>query len=141
MVFGYPCAVRQFKLDSQSAIAKTVANAAEGYLRDARNVASESKEIVCILVAGLTHADEKDKKICEEILQELEICVVTYFSFHWKHATSVIEKVHLQLSWEPNPVILDVHRFLEGPLVFFLMSFFPLSEVIISVAYQMSKLL
>jgi hypothetical protein len=69
------------------------AKAAEGYLRDPRIVDTESKEVACLLVAGFTQEDENDKKICDEILQELETCVVAYFSFHWQHATSVVEKV------------------------------------------------
>ncbi|KAG0585552.1 hypothetical protein KC19_2G020400 [Ceratodon purpureus] len=93
MVVVCPCSVRQLELDSHSVIGQTVAKAAEGYLRDPRNVASESKDIACVLVAGLTHEDENDKKICQEILQELEICLVAYFSSHWQHATSVVEKV------------------------------------------------
>lgn len=97
--------MRQLELDTHSAIAKTLAKAAEGYVRDARNVASESKEIACVLVVGLTHEDENDKKICDEILQELEICVVAYFSFHWQHATSVVDQVHSQISRKPNTTI------------------------------------
>ena len=93
MSTGVLCAVRQLEVDSHNAISETFAKAAEGYLRDPRIVDTESKEIACMLVAGLTHEDEIDKKICDEILQELETCVVAYFSFHWQHATSVVEKV------------------------------------------------
>lgn len=92
--------MRQLELDSHTAIAKLVSKVAEGYLRDARNVASESKEIACVLVAGMTH-DESLKQVTEEILQELEICVVAYFSFHWHNATAVIDKVHSQSFCKP----------------------------------------
>lgn len=98
MGFGYSCySVRQLELDSHTAIAKLVSKVAEGYLRDARNVASESKEIACVVVAGMTH-EENQKQVSEEILQELEICVVAYFSSHWHNATSVVDKVHPQIS-------------------------------------------
>jgi len=85
--------VRQLGLDGDSPIAKTVSKAAEGYLRDdSRNATSESKEIACMLVSGPTQ-EEDEKEICQAMLLELEILVVSYFSFHWKHAASVIEKV------------------------------------------------
>jgi len=105
---GLECSVRQLELDSHTAIAKLVCKVAEGYLRDARNVASESKDIACVLVAGMTH-EESQKQVSEEILQELEICVVAYFSFHWRNATAVIDKVHPQIFCKPyvNSVVYD----------------------------------
>ncbi|KAG0612607.1 hypothetical protein M758_6G041400 [Ceratodon purpureus] len=84
--------VRQLGLDEASHIAQTVSKAAEGYLREDRNITGDTKEIVFSLVAGPTQEDN-EKEICQDMLQELEICVVTYFSFHWKHASAFIEKV------------------------------------------------
>lgn len=89
-----PCvrAVRQLELDSNHPIAKLVSRVAEGYLRDARNVATESKELARVLVAGMERP-ECQSHVSEEILQELEVCVVAYFSSHWHQATSVIDQV------------------------------------------------
>lgn len=85
--------VRLLGLDGNTAIAKTVSEAAEGYLRDdSRKVHSENKEIVCMLVSGPSQQDEEND-ICQDILLELEVLVVTYFSFHWKHASAIIEQV------------------------------------------------
>jgi len=80
-------------LDGDTAIAKTVSKAAEGYMRDdTRKVHSENKEIACMLVSGPTQ-EEKENEICQDMLLELEVLVVTYFSFHWKHAAAIVEKV------------------------------------------------
>jgi len=106
MGFGY--SVRQLELDSHTVIAKLVSKVAEGYIRDPRNVSSESKEIACVLVAGMTQ-EESQKQVSEEILQELEICVVAYFSLHWHHATSVIDKVHSQIFCKPSFVTFVVY--------------------------------
>ena len=85
--------VRQLGLDETSTIAQTVSKAAEGYLRDdSRSPKSENKQIVLELVLGLI-PEEDEKEIFEEVLRELEVCVVSYFSFHWQHAASFIEKV------------------------------------------------
>lgn len=95
-MFG--CLVRQLGLDADSPIAKTVSKAAEGYLRDdSRKVTSESKQIACELVSGPMQGNDvlevMQKDICQDMLLELEIFVVAYFSFHWQHAPSIIEKV------------------------------------------------
>jgi hypothetical protein len=79
-------------LDTESTIAKTVAKAAEGYLREDQSVSKESKEIAFVLVSGDTQ-EKHEEEICNDMLKELEICVVSYFSFHWKNASGVIEKV------------------------------------------------
>lgn len=52
----------------------------------------ESREIAIVLVSGDTQ-EKHEEEICNDMLKELEICVVSYFSFHWKNASGVIEKV------------------------------------------------
>ena len=40
-----------------------------------------------------TTQEADENKISEDMLKEVEICVVTYFSFHWQHVSAIIEKV------------------------------------------------
>lgn len=79
-------------LDTESTISKIVAKAAEGYLREDQSMTKESREIAIVLVSGDTQ-EKHEEEICNDMLKELEICVVCYFSFHWKNASGVIEKV------------------------------------------------
>lgn len=93
-------------LDTESTIAKTVAKAAEGYLREDQSTAKENREIAFVLVSGDTQ-ENREEEICNDILKELETCIVTYFSFHWKIASGVIEKVR-SLSGIINTELFDL---------------------------------
>jgi hypothetical protein len=88
-------AVRQLELCPDTTVARTLAKMAEDYLRGDKSSSDRSSENVCILVSG--QIDQKSNEELEhlhsELLKEIDACMVAYFSFHWKHASAIIDQV------------------------------------------------
>ncbi len=85
--------VRQLQLSSKIATAKNVAKVAEDYLKGDKSSADDSRENACILVSGSSEDESEEKWLYHELLKELDACMLAYFSFHWNHASALLEHV------------------------------------------------
>jgi hypothetical protein len=88
-------AVRQLELCPDTTVARTLAKMAEDYLRGDKSSSDRSRENVCILVSGPIDqkSNEELEHLHSELLKEIDACMVAYFSFHWKHASAIIDQV------------------------------------------------
>ncbi len=85
--------VRQLQLSSKIATAKNVAKVAEDYLKGDKSSADDSRENACMLVSGSSKDESEEKWLYHELLKELDACMLAYFSFHWNHASALLEHV------------------------------------------------
>ncbi|CAK9236682.1 unnamed protein product [Sphagnum troendelagicum] len=87
--------VRQLELCPDTTVARTLAKMAEDYLRGDKSSSDRSRENVCILVSGPIDqkSNEELEHLHSELLKEIDACMVAYFSFHWKHASAIIDQV------------------------------------------------
>ncbi|CAK9197391.1 unnamed protein product, partial [Sphagnum troendelagicum] len=83
--------VRQLQLSSKIATAKNVAKVAEDYLKGDKSSADDSRENACMLVSGSSEDESEEKWLYHELLKELDACMLAYFSFHWNHASALLE--------------------------------------------------
>jgi hypothetical protein len=114
--------VRQLQLNSKIATAKNVAKVAEDYLKGDKSSADDSRENACMLVYGSSKDESEEKWLYHELLKELDACMLAYFSFHWNHASALLE--HLlddgsSLHEKFRRAVLSVTRYLPRQLSLF----------------------
>ncbi|CAM6081855.1 unnamed protein product [Calypogeia fissa] len=87
--------VRQMGLDSDTPAAKRLAKVAEDYLRGDKSRSDESLETLFDFLTRVCPSitDDEIEDLNKQFVQELDICMVTYFSFHWDHKDKILDQV------------------------------------------------
>ncbi|KAJ7296361.1 hypothetical protein O6H91_Y128600 [Diphasiastrum complanatum] len=93
-VFG-DYVVRQIGLGRSSAVGKRLAVVAEGYLRGDKSHLDRSLEGLFIFLSKACPemADEEMERLNQELVKELDACMLAYFSFHWHHSAALLDQV------------------------------------------------
>ncbi|KAG6557385.1 hypothetical protein Mapa_000654 [Marchantia paleacea] len=87
--------VRQMGLDGKTQAAMRVAKVAEDYLRGDKSRADDSLEIIFTFLSSICPAttDDEIEYLNRQLVQELDVCMLSYFSFHWEHTSKIIDQV------------------------------------------------
>eukprot|EP00271_Cylindrocystis_brebissonii_P015085 TRINITY_DN3704_c0_g6_i1.p1 TRINITY_DN3704_c0_g6~~TRINITY_DN3704_c0_g6_i1.p1 ORF type:complete len:587 (+),score=94.36 TRINITY_DN3704_c0_g6_i1:473-2233(+) len=87
--------VRQLGIPICHGSSPALAKAAEDYLMGNKSQADTSRENLLALVTSACAmvSDDHVAHLTHELLAELDACMLTYFSFHWKHAGLVIDQI------------------------------------------------
>lgn len=78
---------------------------ADDHLRQNRSNSDGSQEDICMYLTSLLSEDEIES-LCVGLVREFEVCMLSYFSFHWGHSSVIIDQV-LQGSSQPNKKLKD----------------------------------
>ncbi|BFI10918.1 hypothetical protein MPTK1_3g18830 [Marchantia polymorpha subsp. ruderalis] len=87
--------VRQMGLDAKTQAAMRVAKVAEDYLRGDKSRADDSLEIIFTFLSSICPGttDDEIEYLNRQLVKELDVCMLSYFSFHWEHTGKIIDQV------------------------------------------------
>ncbi|CAI5490787.1 unnamed protein product [Closterium sp. Naga37s-1] len=90
--------VRQLGLPTDLAAVALLAQAADDYVRGDKSTSDKSRANLLALVAqaggGRAEGEaEAGEQLGEELIAELDACMLSYFGFHWPHSALMIEQV------------------------------------------------
>ncbi|XP_024528801.1 uncharacterized protein LOC9631455 [Selaginella moellendorffii] len=87
---------RQLGLRKGSAIARRLAEVAKDYLAGDKSSSDHSLEGILVFLSKIG-ADPDDEAVMldlhREIVRELDACMISYFAFHWHHASQLLDQV------------------------------------------------
>ncbi|KAL2633664.1 hypothetical protein R1flu_005143 [Riccia fluitans] len=87
--------VRQMGLDEKSAAGKRLSKVAEDYLRGDKSKSDDSLENLFLFVSKACPQtpDDEIERLNLQLVKELDVSMLTYFSFHWEHTGKIIDQV------------------------------------------------
>lgn len=86
-------------------VAKRLVKVAEDYLRGDKSKSDESLDNLFVFLHRVCPSvtDDEIEDLNRQFVQELDICMVSYFSFHWQHASKTVDQVS-SLADSLNPI-------------------------------------
>ncbi|KAL3694085.1 hypothetical protein R1sor_007736 [Riccia sorocarpa] len=87
--------VRTMGLDPKSPAATRLSKVAEDYLRGDKSKSDDSLENLFLFVSKACPQtpDDEVERLNLELVKELDVCMLSYFSFHWEHTGKIIDQV------------------------------------------------
>ncbi|XP_024526494.1 uncharacterized protein LOC9662922 [Selaginella moellendorffii] len=84
---------RQIGLSKNSPVAKALAKVAMEYLNGDKSPSDGSLENIAAFLSKRLKDPSSSQMVFDELVKELDSCMISYFSFHWQHSAHLLDQV------------------------------------------------
>ncbi|EFJ31750.1 hypothetical protein SELMODRAFT_86594 [Selaginella moellendorffii] len=84
---------RQIGLRKNSPVAKALAKVAMEYLNGDKSPSDGSLENIAAFLSKRLKDPSSSQMVFDELVKELDSCMISYFSFHWQHSAHLLDQV------------------------------------------------